>query len=497
MSMLTLKYYLEVPASSLDNNKGDIDRISAGLKDVTGTRSIEWPLSTIETASKVVRSSGGKITVTVWPDGDRLNVITTEAGDTTGLNFGVAIDIGTTVVAVELVDLTSGKTIAAEGDVSGQVRYGDDLLTRLHFAGQGGVEELRSALIDTINGLIARVCTDSGVTSTRISAVSAAGNTSMTHTFLGIDPSPIRFEPYTPVINHVPRLSAKELGLDVLPNATVYVFPSVGGYFGGDLISGAVASGISQAEEISLLLDIGTNVEVILGNKDWLLALAGSAGPALEGGVAECARRAAPGAIERVVVDRATLEPSYKSIGESPAYGLCGSGLIDVIAQLYLSGLIDSTGRFILEKKTDRWRTINGRTAYLIAKGDEKNGIPPTYITEKDIQNLLRTKAAMVAALTILLNSVGLQLDDIRRIYTAGSFGINLSVDSATAIGLYPRLPAERFTQLGNGSLLGARKTLLDSSMTAEAERIADKITYLELNVHPEFMEIFRSASYI
>ncbi len=497
MMTLTRKYFIAVPGSSLDNNKADIDRAASVLREVTGTSEVIWPLDIIGATSKTIRASAGKITVTVAVNNDRLLAVSVETGDTTGSHFGLAVDLGTTVVAVELVDLTNGESVASDGEVNGQVQFGEDLLSRLHVAGQGGVDKLHAALLDTVNGLIAKTCASAGIESSQISAVTVAGNTSMTHTFLGIDPSPIRFEPYTPVINHVPRLSAKELGLNVLPNATVYVFPSVGGYFGGDLISGAVASGISESEEISLLLDIGTNVEVILGNKDWLLALAGSAGPALEGGVAECARRAAQGAIERVVIDRATLEPSYKSIGESPACGLCGSGLIDVIAQLYLTGLMDSTGRFVLEKKTDRWRTINGRTAYLITEGDETNGIPPTYITEKDIQNLLRTKAAMVAALTILINSVGLQLDDIRRVYTAGSFGINLSVDSATAIGLYPRLPADRFTQLGNGSLLGARRILLDAAKISEAERIADKITYLELNVHPEFMEIFRSASYI
>jgi uncharacterized 2Fe-2S/4Fe-4S cluster protein (DUF4445 family) len=281
----------------------------------------------------------------------------------------------------------------------------------------------------------------------------------------------------------------------VAPNATVYLFPSVGGYFGGDLISGAVASGIADNEGVSLLLDIGTNVEAILGNKEWLLAIAGSAGPALEGGVAECARRAEPGAIERVTIDPATFEPSFSAIEGRPPSGFCGSGLIDLVAQLFLSGLLDSTGRFVLDKKTGRWREINGRMSYVLVDGVE--GQSPTYINEKDIQNLLRTKAAMIAATTILLNSVGLDFNDIERVYTAGSFGIHISVDSATAIGLYPKLPKERFVILGNGSLCGARMVLLDAGNIDKADHIAETITYLELNVHPEFMDIFRSASYI
>lgn len=497
MSTLTDKYLLHIPTASFDDNRGDIDRINISLKEHTGAGAIGWPLDLITEASRTLRSSGGSITVTVFPEGERLNVIAVEAGDTRNYHFALAVDLGTTVVAAELIDLTSGRTLSATSEVNGQVRYGEDLLTRLHFAGQGGVDELHAALLGTVNTLIERVCETSGTTPDHISGIAAAGNTSMAHLFLGIDPSSIRFEPHTPIINHIPRFTAHQVGLSVLPNAPVYIFPCLGGYFGGDLISGAIASEIAKHSEISLLLDIGTNVEAILGNRDWLLAIAGSAGPALEGGVAECARRAEPGAIERVAIDPVTLEPSYSAIGDEPANGLCGSGLIDTIAQLYLAGLIDATGRFVLDKESSSWVTMGGKPAYMLVEADHDKGLPATYITEKDIQNLLETKAAMVAAVTVLLESVGMKTDDVQRIYTAGSFGIHLSVDSATTIGLYPRLPADRFISLGNGSLSGAREVLLNSSKIGEADRVTDTITYLELNVHPEFMEIFRSAKYI
>jgi len=494
---LSIKYFLEVRAASLSNNRGDIDRINKSLIDVSGADEITWPLGLIPVAFNLLRSSDGRITVTCYHDKEHLNVIAVEPGDTSKSNFGLAVDLGTTVVAAELIDLNTGKPVASAGEVNGQVRYGEDLLTRLHFAGQGGAVELHNALLDTVNGLIAGVCSSSGVEPDKISAASVAGNTSMTHLFLGLDPSAMRFEPYVPILNHAPKVIAKDIGLDIIPHAFVYAFPNVGAYFGGDLIAGAIASGIAESDDISLLLDIGTNVEAILGNRDWLLAIAGSAGPALEGGVAECARRAEPGAIERVAIDPATFEPSVSAIDDALPVGLCGSGLIDTVAQLHLTGLIDATGRFVLDKKTERFKPVNGRMAYMLVEADDVNGLPPTYITEKDIQSLLETKAAMVSALTVLLDSVGLKIEDVQRIYTAGSFGIHLSVESATAIGLYPGLPADRFITLGNGSLRGAREVLLNAAKIEEAERIADRITYLELNVHPEFMEIFRSAKYI
>jgi len=501
MPRLTSKQYIEVPTASLNNNRADIDRINLTLKERLDNLDfsrvgIDWPLDIIPSASETLRASG-KITLTFAYESSRLRIVAVDPGNTTSSHYGLAVDLGTTVVAADLIDLNSGKSLASEGEVNKQVQFGEDLLTRLHLSSQGGLDRLNSALIDTINGLVDKLCASTGMAPEQISAVSAAGNTSMTHFFLGIDPSLIRAEPYTPVINHIPMLMAKEIGLNVLPHAPVYVFPSVGGYFGGDIIADSIASGIADSDEVSLLLDIGTNVEVVLGNKDWLIALAGSAGPALEGGVAECARRAGPGAIEKVRIDTTTLEPEYEAIGGALPEGLCGSGLIDTVAQLYLAGLLDPTGRFVLENKTPRWQTVNGRTAYVLVEADEDAGTPSTYITEKDIQNLLRTKAAMVAALSVLLNSVGLELDAVQRIYTAGSFGIHLDVESARSIGLYPKLPKDRFVTLGNGSLKGAREVLLNASNIKKAEQIADRITYLELNVHPEFMEIFRSAGYL
>ncbi len=497
MQTLTIKKHIEVVAPSLDNNLSDMDRINMSLRNNFGIQQISWPLDLLKILSNTLRSSDGSVTVTAKAKDDHLHVLAIEPGDTTGSHFGLAVDIGTTVVAVELIDFNTGKSLAAAGDLNRQVQYGEDLLTRLHFSAQGGLGKLHAAVLDTINSLVDKVCAAPGVSPYQISAFCAAGNTSMTHFLLGLDPSTIRREPYAPILTHVPELFAKDIGINILPNAACYIFPSVGSFLGGDLIAGALAAGIDEKDEISLLLDIGTNGEMILGNKDWLLAGAGAAGPALEGGVAECAKRAETGAIDRVKIDPLTFEPSYSVIGDAPPAGLCGSGLIDTIAELYLAGLLDSTGRFVLEKKTSRWRTVNGRDTYMLVDGDKKAEGPIVYITEKDIQNVLRTKAAMVAALTILLDSVGLDIGSISRIYTAGSFGIHLSVDSSTAIGLYPKLPAERFVPLGNGSLRGAKEILLDSGKIAGANRIAGKITYLELNIHPAFMGIFRSAKYI
>lgn len=526
---LTTKYYLELDTGSLDNNTADIDRINAALTDTVlagatvidkdlvdsnpqqsqngaqqvanhgGTASplITWPFEIVSTGSEVFRATGGKITVTLSAESaGSFRVVSIGAGNTTDSHFGIAVDLGTTMVAAELIDLNTGKVLASDGIPNGQIVYGEDLLTRLHFAAQGGLKELNLALIDTVNKLIKNLCEVAGISASRISALSAAGNTSMTHLFLNLNPSTLRQAPFVPVINHVPRLTAKDIGINIAPLSAIYCFPSVGSYLGGDLIAGAIASDIAKNSEISLLLDIGTNGEMILGNSDWLIAGAGAAGPALEGGVAECAGRAVSGAIDFLTIDPASYEPSFHVIGDTTAKHLCGSGLVDTIAQLYRAGLVDSTGRFSLEIKTDRWQRINGRNAYLIQKPRIEENMPAIYITDKDIESFQRTKAAMTAALTVLLDSVGAQLDDISRIYTAGSFGLHVSAESAQTIGLYPRLPIERFTQLGNGSLLGAREALLDSGKTFDAETIANRITYLELSVHPAFMNIFKSAKY-
>lgn len=497
MQTLTIKKHLEVAKPSLDNNLSDMDRVNMSIRNSLGTQQISWPLDLLKILSNTLRSSAGSVTVTARKKGDYLHILAIEPEDTASSHFGLAVDIGTTVVAVELIDLNTGESLAAMGDFNRQTQYGEDLLTRLHFSAQGGLGKLHAAVLDTINLLVDKVCAASGILPHQISAFCAAGNTSMTHFLLGLDPSTIRREPYAPVLTHVPELFAKDIGINILPNAVCFIFPSVGSFLGGDLIAGALAAGIDKQDEISLLLDIGTNGEMILGNRDWLLAGAGAAGPALEGGVAECAKRAEPGAIERVKIDPSTLEPSYSVIGDAQPSGLCGSGLIDAIAGLYLSGLLDLTGRFILENKTPRWCKVNGRDAYALVDSNKKGEGPTVYITEKDIQNVLRTKAAMVAALTILLDSVGLDINSISRVYTAGSFGIHLSVNSSITIGLYPKLPTERFVSLGNGSLRGAKEVLLDSSKIADTSRIASKITYLELNIHPSFMGIFRSAKYI
>lgn len=515
MPALTAKQYIEVPPASLDNNRATADKIAAALISLTGSQLVEWPLDVLRDLHRIVKASGGNITVSFEAAVERLSIIQIEPGNATKTNLGVAIDLGTTTLAAELLDLNTGNSLAEAGALNGQIKYGEDLLTRLHLASQGGTEKLRVAILESVNELIQEVCDIAGASTRQVTAVSAAGNTSMTHFFLGLDTAALFREPYTPLINHVPRLKAKDVGLETAPNAAIYFFPSVGSYLGGDLIAGAIASGIAESDEVGLLLDIGTNGEMILGNRDWLIAGAGSAGPALEGGVAECALRAEPGAIDRVDIDPSSLEPTFTVIGQRKPVGLCGSGLIDAVAELYLSGLLDATGRFVLEKRSRRWKQVDGRWAYVLTNGDLKataiNGKAhqddaqaatcadrgSIYITEKDVQKLLQTKAAMTAALTILLDSVGLSLGDIRHIYTAGSFGLHVAVDSAIAIGLYPRLAKERFVSLGNSSLKGAKDILLDREKTALAHKIADKITYLELNVHPAFMGIFRGAKYI
>jgi uncharacterized 2Fe-2S/4Fe-4S cluster protein (DUF4445 family) len=330
-----------------------------------------------------------------------------------------------------------------------------------------------------------------------IAGMALAGNTTMTHLFLGLDPYWLCREPYIPALNSPPIIKAHELALDILPGAPVLVFPNVGSYFGGDLIAGILASGMNQQEEVSLLVDVGTNAEVVIGNSDWLMACAGAAGPALEGGVANMGMMAGPGVIDKVSIDPDTHEFHTRTIAYQDPIGICGSGLIDLVAHLFLSGMIDMRGKFVRRTCGDLLREKGGITE-LVVVGPEKSGTgKPLTLAQTDIDGLVRSKAAMFTILTTITNTVGIPLSKIRHFFIAGTFGSYIDPRSAITIGMIPDLPLETYVPLGNTSLQGATQGLLSAEARKNIFLIRDQITYLELNVNQEFMNFFSAAKFI
>ncbi|MFH1491308.1 MAG: ASKHA domain-containing protein, partial [Pseudomonadota bacterium] len=407
-------------------------------------------------------------------------------------------DLGTSTIVVRLMDLISGETLEETSFLNPQIEIGPDILTRIHFAsGKGGLETLQHLLIDGLNAVITRLAEGRGIPAKDITAMSVAGNTTMTHLFLGLMPYWICREPYIPVLNRPGTLRSSELGLGIHPKAPVLVFPNAGSYFGGDLIAGIMASGMTTREEVTILVDVGTNAEVVLGNRDWLVACAGAAGPALEGGVAGMGMMAGPGVIERVSIDAETGRFQIKTIEDMPPVGICGSGLIDLIAQLFLRGMIDVRGKFLPGKCGRRLKEMDGIRHLVIVDSEESGTAGELTLSQPDIDALLRSKAAMFTILTTITDLVNIPLRDFRRFYIAGTFGTYIDPRSAIAIGMVPDLPLETFKPLGNTSIKGASMALLSCRARDEMDRIRDRITYMELNVNQEFMNRFSAAKFI
>ncbi|MCG8402580.1 MAG: ASKHA domain-containing protein, partial [Firmicutes bacterium] len=401
--------------------------------------------------------------------------------------YGLAVDLGTTTVVGYLVDLCSGKILGTAADYNGQIGCGEDILTRIHAAGDtGGGKQLQQAVVKTLNGIIARLAAGEQIEARKISAVTVGANTTMVHLLLGLDPSRICRAPYIPLVNQISGVRAAEIGLAVNPEAPLYCLPGVGSYVGGDIIGGILVSGMHRKPEVALFVDIGTNGEMVLGNSDWLAACAGAAGPALEGGVARHGMRAEPGAVYRVRIDPANGGVDYKTVNGQKAVGICGSGLVDCLAELFLAGIIDQAGKF--------W---DGREEFVVVPASESATGGDIAFTQTDINNIMRTKGAVNAALEFLMESVGCGMDDLDAFYAAGAFGQFLDLESAITIGLYPDLPREKMVRLGNSSGEGARLALISKQCRREAREILRSITYLELVASDVFMNKFAGSKFL
>jgi uncharacterized 2Fe-2S/4Fe-4S cluster protein (DUF4445 family) len=505
------KFYLEIEPSSPRDNRSDLSRLLMALKKSQGMEGISVDSHLLRKLPFVLRQSDWKVTATLVQTrmesqlGDsqlrgsrRPKMISLEEGDTTREHYSIVLDIGTTTVWAQLLDLNKKETLAEASDYNSQIQYGDDVITRIVYSQKpGGLKKLQEAVIGTVNGLIRELIASSGANLSRVSHMTAAGNTIMTHLLLRLDPKYIRESPYTPVANYIPPVRALELGLEVGEHVHLYTFPSVASYVGGDIVSGVLGSGIYQRKPLTLYIDIGTNGEIVIGNSDWMVTAACSAGPAFEGGGIKHGMRATTGALEDFRIDPVSFEPMLLTIGMVKPKGICGSGLINMIAEFLEAGVITPNGKFNTDLPTRRIRSGPDGNEYVLAYAEETATGSDLVLTEVDIDNLMRAKAAMYAGYVTLLQSVGLSVANLEQVVIAGAFGSFIDVERAITIGLLPEVPLDRFLFIGNGSLLGARLISFCNEMLDDGERVCRMMTNMELSENQAFMDNYMAALFL
>ena len=493
---LVRKVYFELAPPSVEDNAPDAERVYRGLRKTLGWQNFDIPLNCLQNLSEKLRSNDWKITATVSKNGTGYRILRIEPLNTSESNYGLAIDVGTTTVVAQLVDLNSGKVLGVEGTHNKQAGFGEDVISRMIFAcGKGGLHPVQRAVIKNINQLIDKLVKSSGISRDDIHAVTAAGNTTMSHFLLGLTPCSIRLDPYVPTADEFPQIRAEEIGIHINPRGILETLPCVASYVGGDIVAGVMACGMAETEEVKGLIDIGTNGEIAIGNKDWLVCCSASAGPAFEGGGTRCGMRAVKGAIEKITIVDGNL--GYETIGNAPARGICGSGLIDCIYELVINGIIGPDGKFHRDRQDPRLEVVDNIPQYIIAFPDETESGTAVFIAEPDIDNLMKSKGAVFAAIKSLTDYIGLQLDMIDTFYVAGGFGSFLNIPKSIAIGLLPDIPQERIKFIGNSSLTGARMCLLSEKAYENCINISRSMTNIELSTYQPFTNEYIAALFL
>ncbi|MEW6386744.1 MAG: ASKHA domain-containing protein [Thermodesulfobacteriota bacterium] len=492
------KKFVELHPPSLADNICDLARLEDGLARQHGLDNLTLDFFLLRKLAPVMRQDNFRVTATLdfaQRRSRKPRLVDIEPGDTSGKHFALAVDIGTTTVWVQLLDLANGEILGHAADYNGQMMYGDDVITRIVYAQKPeGLKTLQQAVVTTINKVIKTLLRRFKLPVEEISHLTLAANTTMTHLFYGIEPKYIRLAPYTPTACHVPPMRARDLGLELPEHVFIYAVSSVSSYVGGDIVSGVLASGIYKEPKLTLYIDIGTNGEIVIGNQEWLACAACSAGPAFEGGGIRYGMRAAAGAIEEVSLNPETFEPMLLTIDMVKPKGICGSGLINLLAAMLTEDLILPNGKFRDDLPTPRLRQSDDGYEYVLAWAGETQSGQDLTISETDIDNLMRAKGAMFAGYLTLLDSVGLKLQDIEQVILAGAFGSFINLENAIAIGLMPDLPRDRFQFVGNGSLLGATLLAFSRDLLEEERRVADMMTNFELSETPGYMNQYIAA---
>ncbi len=500
------KKMVKVRPPAPGDNISDLTRVLRALKDQHGVGNVRVDFKLIKTLPQVMREGDFETTITLLrppsavTKGKSAAVTLTDIqpGDHSGRNYSLAVDIGTTTVWVQLIDLNTGEVLAQTADFNHQLSYGEDVISRIVFAAkEGGLDKMQHLVVETINQLVDQAIKKAKVDRDDIALVTAAGNTTMTQLLLGVDPKYIRLAPYVPTANHYPPVRAMDLGLKVGEHVRLHVFPAVASYVGGDIVSGLLAAGVYQDPRLTLYIDMGTNGEIVVGNEEWMACAACSAGPAFEGGGVKFGMRATAGAIEDFAINPKTLEPMLLTVDMKKPKGICGSGLINIVAGLFEMGVIDERGKFNQKLGTDRVREGEDGWEYVLSWAAETDIGRDIALTEVDIDNLIRAKAAMYAGYQTLLEGVGLNIKSLDRVIIAGGFGRYINLDKAITIGLLPELPLEKFSYIGNGSLIGARLASLSNTLRHEVWDIITKMTGFELSEVPSYMDYYIACQFL
>ena len=495
------KKYLELPEPTPQDNLPDVTRLVSFLKAKHDEHRLVVQLPVIRKIPDVLRKDGFKVTATLARpvhSGRKTHIINIQPGDTTDRNYAIAVDVGTTTIYSQLIDLITGNVLASFGEYNKQISYGEDVISRIIYASKpNGLQKLHEVVIATINKLIKKMVKRTRIDSDEISSITLAGNTTMTQLMLEINPKYIRLSPYVPASTLFSPIKAIDLGFALEDHVTALVYPAISSYVGGDIVAGVMGSGMYRTEELTLFMDIGTNAEIVIGNKDWLACAACSAGPAFEGGGIKFGMRAAKGAIEDFSMDPVTFEPMNITIGNVRPKGICGSGLIIIAATMFEMGAIDNRGKFNRDLDTSRIRETDGIFEYVLAWKDESQIDRDITLTEPDIDNLMRAKGAIYSGCMTLLEEVGLKMSDIDSIYLAGGFGSYVDLEKAMVIGLLPEIDHDRIRFIGNGSLMGARMSSLTNRIRKDVVEVTKRMTNFELSETASFMNNYVAALFL
>ena len=484
---------------TLDDTMPDNERLTWAIEEAFGVEKVHIPFSVMVGLAHTLREHHFSVCVKGELTEDAFHCMEVCAPEDTAI-VGCAIDIGTTTVTMVLTDLGSGKLLAKGSSGNGQIRYGADVINRIIEQGRaGGRKKLQDAILkETLIPIIANLCKTARISARSILRLCVGANTTMNHLFVGVDASSVRMEPYVPSFFHWDGLLAGDLKLPANPLAPVLIAPNIGSYVGGDITAGTLASGIWDKDEMSLFIDLGTNGEIVFGNRDFLMSCACSAGPAFEGGDISCGMRATDGAVEACVIDVDTMEPTLDLIGDEgqKAVGICGSGIIDLISELYRCGIVNAKGLFVREGKRVR-RDSHGMGRYVVAFPEESETGREVSLNEVDIDNFIRAKGAIFSAIDTLLKSVDMTVEMIDRVYVAGGIGSGINMKNAVNIGMFPDVDIEKFHYIGNSSLTGSYAMVMSDEANAKCAEVASNMTYLELSTHPGYIDAFVAACFL
>lgn len=489
------KVHLALSEPAIDDIVPDVERVLDSLREA-GFGELEINYELLKTLPDVLRRENWDVTAAIW---NGQWIISIEGGDTENSVYGVSVDIGTSKIVGYLVDLTSGDVVAIKSLENPQLAYGEDVLSRIRYtmSGREALKKLQEIVVEAINTVVSEACREAGINSDEVYEFTVAGNTAMHHLLLGIQAKYLTLAPYVPAIKRPVNVRASSLGIKANPRGNVHVLPVIAGFVGADAVADLLATGIYEAPGMHLLMDVGTNGEVFVGNRADIVSCSCAAGPAFEGMHIKHGMKAAEGAIERLKIDPDTWEVEYETIGGGRPLGICGSGMVDAVAEMFECGIIDQRGAFSNEARTPRLRWVGGEPEFVVVWKRESGMDGDITVDRKDIQEIQLAKAAMHTGAAVLMGEMGVTEKDLDRVYIAGAFGEYISPESARFVGLIPDVPTEKIGFVGNTAISGAKMALVSREIRETAQRLSRKVRYVELMTHPDFRREFFDSMFL